>query len=136
MTGLQKSSMWAQNKSPNKIKSLSLLQNLMGFLLKFMEMGYHIQSWRCKQNITQCNLRSHAWLFLQTWSHMLSNSSTTKLYCHWCCHWKFVLKNIVLQKDYNSLEQTLQNKFPTDSTQACHRHGITEELLSILENHT
>ena len=28
----------------SKIKSLSLLQNLMGCLLKFMEMGYHIQS--------------------------------------------------------------------------------------------
>ena len=28
----------------NEIKSLSLLQNLMGFLLKFTEMGYHIQS--------------------------------------------------------------------------------------------
>ena len=28
----------------NMIKSLSLLQNLMGFLLKFTEMEYHIQS--------------------------------------------------------------------------------------------
>ena len=28
----------------NAIKSLSLLQNLMGYLLKFTEMGYHIQS--------------------------------------------------------------------------------------------
>ena len=28
----------------NTIKSLSLLQNLMGFLLKVTEMGYHIQS--------------------------------------------------------------------------------------------
>ena len=28
----------------NTIKSLSLLQNLMGFLLKFTEMGYHVQS--------------------------------------------------------------------------------------------
>ena len=28
----------------NKIKSLSLLQNLLGFLLKFRELGYHIQS--------------------------------------------------------------------------------------------
>ena len=28
----------------NKIKSTSLLQNLMGFLLKFTEMGYHFQS--------------------------------------------------------------------------------------------
>ena len=30
----------------NKIKFLPLLQNLMGFLLNFTEMGYHIQSWR------------------------------------------------------------------------------------------
>ena len=30
----------------NKIKSLALLQNLMGFLLKVTEMEYHIQSWR------------------------------------------------------------------------------------------
>ena len=33
----------------NKMKSLSLLQNLMGFLLKFTEMGYRIKSWRYKQ---------------------------------------------------------------------------------------
>ena len=30
----------------NKLKSLLLLQNLMGFLLKFTEVEYHIQSWR------------------------------------------------------------------------------------------
>ena len=30
--------------STSKIKSLSLLQNLMGFLLKFAEMGYLIHS--------------------------------------------------------------------------------------------
>ena len=30
----------------NKINSLWLLQNLMGFLLKFTEMAYHIQNWR------------------------------------------------------------------------------------------
>ena len=28
----------------NTVKSLSLLQNLIGFILKFTEMGYHIQS--------------------------------------------------------------------------------------------
>ena len=30
----------------NKTKSLSLLQNLMGFPLKLMETGYRIQNWR------------------------------------------------------------------------------------------
>ena len=30
----------------SKIKSLSLLQNSMGFLLKLTEMVYHIQNWR------------------------------------------------------------------------------------------
>ena len=35
-----------QTTCTNKTKSLALLQNLMGFLLKFTETGYHIQSWR------------------------------------------------------------------------------------------
>ena len=33
-----------QTIDTNKIKSLSLLQNLMGFLLKVMEMAYYIQN--------------------------------------------------------------------------------------------
>ena len=33
-----------QTTGTNKIKSLSLLQNLMGFLQEFTEMAYHIQS--------------------------------------------------------------------------------------------
>ena len=54
----------------NKIKSLSLLQNLMGF--------WNLWKWdttfRAKdisKNITRCNLCSHGW-FLQAWSHIVT----------------------------------------------------------------
>ena len=62
--GLRKSTMWAQKNRrffpsllyhnirticTNNPKSLSLLQILMGFLLKFTEMAYQIQNWRYKQ---------------------------------------------------------------------------------------
>ena len=75
--GLRKSTMWTQENRrffpsllyhnvrticTNNLKSLSLLLNLMGFLLKFTEMKCHIQNWRYKQKYnSECNLRWHGW---------------------------------------------------------------------------
>ena len=79
-SGLQKSTIWAQKIAfvlyynfitiyITTTQSSLLLQNLMGFLLQFMELGYYVWMKDIRENITQCNLRSHD-RFLQPWSHM------------------------------------------------------------------
>ena len=64
-SGLQKSTMWSQislfflslidhnlrTVNINDTKFLPLLQNLMGFLRKFTEMGYCMQNWMWKYNL-------------------------------------------------------------------------------------
>ena len=86
--GMQKLTMWAQKNRRfflsllyhnlqticnNKLKTVPLLQNLMGFLLKFTEVACHIHTEDIIENITWCNLRSHGW-FMQARSHICSNS--------------------------------------------------------------
>ena len=43
----------------NTTKSLSLLENVVGFLLQFMEIEYSLGTEDISKNTTQCNLHSH-----------------------------------------------------------------------------
>ena len=80
--GLQELTIWAQKITNfclcsiitydylyNHTKSSSLLQNLVGFLLQLMEMGYYILNGRYWLKYNLCNLCSHSQL-LQVQSHL------------------------------------------------------------------
>ena len=58
-----------RNIHTNTIKSLSVLQNLMGFFLKLQKWDTTFRAKDISKNITWCNVHSHGW-FLQARSHI------------------------------------------------------------------